>query len=163
MKTERFTFTSLPKSVSEMRELPEAALTSPFAVAALSVAAFCRYRESPEEAFAMVDFLKGPQPLSNFDRQFLKERLSGKEYKPFSFFAGSSPANNYTPAEPFAIEVSDGPYSYTNAGYAALWLVSSGADSPRPVTLRQKGSQWFLWTISYLSDIRTPAAEDPWA
>ncbi|MGX8704743.1 MAG: DUF6935 domain-containing protein [Lachnospiraceae bacterium] len=162
MKTERFVFEHLPKTVEELRGMAEAGLESPFATAALSVAAFCRYRESPEDAFAMIDFLKGPQPLSNYDRQFLKERLAGKTYKPFSFFEGSSPANNYEPAKPYVIEVFDGPYSYQNEGYATLWLRSSGADSLRPVTLRRKGNQWFLWTISYLSDIRTSAAEDPW-
>lgn len=163
MNTERFVFAQLPENVEQLRQMPEAALSSPFAAAALSVAAFCRYRENPEDAFSMINFLKGPQPLTNFDRQFLKERLAGKAYKPFSFFAGSSPANNYEPARPYVIEVADGPYSYQNEGYAALWLRSSGADSPRPVTLRKKGAQWFLWTISFLSDIRTPAAEDPWA
>ena len=42
----------------------------------------------------------------------------------------------------------------------------AGADSPRPMKLRQKAStgEWFLWEYSsILSGIRIPAAEDPWS
>ena len=43
-------------------------------------------------------------------------------------------------------------------------LTSGGADNPRHIKLRKKGStgQWFLNDILCLSDIRTPANEDPW-
>ena len=163
MKNETFKFNAIPTNVEELKALPEAALTTPFAAAALSVLAFCRYGTDKQAAIDMINFLKGPQPLSNYDIQFLRDRLGGKEYKPFSFFDGSSPQNNYTPSQPYTITVSDNPYSYTQDGYAVLYLTSSGADNPRPVKLRRKGEQWFLWEIQYLSDIRTPAADDPWA
>ena len=51
-------------------------------------------------------------------------------------------------------------------GYMRVFLKTSGADSPRPMKLRQKAStgEWFLWEYSsILSGIRIPAAEDPWA
>ena len=51
-------------------------------------------------------------------------------------------------------------------GYMRVFLKTAGADSPRPMKLRQKAStgQWFLWEYSsILSGIRIPAAEDPWA
>ncbi|MBR3545173.1 MAG: hypothetical protein IKN76_03805, partial [Oscillospiraceae bacterium] len=89
--------------------------------------------------------------------------LVGKEYKPYSFFHGAAPANNYKPDDPFKITVCDDPYSYQNAGYARLQLRSGGADNPRPITLRSKGNQLFLWDQMILSDIRTPAKDDPWA
>ena len=47
-----------------------------------------------------------------------------------------------------------------------VFLKTAGADSPRPMKLRQKAStgQWFLWDYSsILSGIRIPAAQDPWA
>ena len=47
-----------------------------------------------------------------------------------------------------------------------VFLKTAGADSPRPMKLRQKGStgEWFLWEYSsVLSGIRVPASEDPWA
>ena len=43
------------------------------------------------------------------------------------------------------------------------FIRSGGADSPRPIVLRQKGEQWFLWQQLLMSAIRTPAAQDPWA
>lgn len=72
-------------------------------------------------------------------------------------------ANNYTPSEPFTITVSADPHSYDQEGYVKLFIRSGGADSPRPIVLRQKGEQWFLWQQLLMSAIRTPAAQDPWA
>ena len=51
-------------------------------------------------------------------------------------------------------------------GYLRVFLKTAGADSPRPMKLRQKAStgEWFLWEYSsILSGIRIPAAEDPWS
>ena len=163
MASMTFTFESLPKSVDELKALPEASLTSPFAVAALSVAALCSYEENKDACFEMLNLLKGPQPLTPFDQQFLRDRLGGKAYKPFSFFAGSSPANSYKPNAPYTITVSDNPYSYNDEKYAVLYITSTGADSPRQVKLRRKGEQWFLWEQFLLSDIRQPKSADPWA
>lgn len=163
MKT-TFTFDKLPQSLTELEALPEAALTTPYQAAALTVAALCRYAEDPQAAIAMLNYLKGPQPLSTYEQQFLKDRLSGKAYKPFSFFKGATPENNYTSAQPFQITVFDGPYSFLEAGYAKLMIRSSGADNPREIKLRQKGTggQWFLWENFLLSDIRQPKEADPW-
>ena len=158
-----FVFQALPANVDELRRLPEYAMSDPFMTAALTVAVLCRYEQDPQATADMLNALKGPRPLSPFEIQFLRDRLAGKGYKPFSFFDGASPENGYTPAKPYVIRVSDGPYSYQNEGYAALWLRSYGADSPRQITLRRKGEQWMLWDQMLLSDIRIPASEDPWA
>ena len=163
MEKQTFTFDSLPKSVEELKGMKEAVMTSPFMTAALAVAVLCHYGEDKQETIDMLNVLKGPQPLSAYDQQFIRDRLMGKNYKPYSFFEGSSPQNNYEPSVPYTITVSDNPYSYTKEGYATLYLKSTGADSERPVQLRRKGEQWFLWQISFLSDIRTPAKDDPWA
>jgi len=166
MQQETFTFDSLPKSADELRAMPEAALSSPFMTAALTVAALCAYGENPAACVDMLNVLKGPEPLSPPDVQFLRERLAGEAYKSFSYFAGAAPQNNYKPARPLAVTISTNPYSYQNAGYARLFIQSGGADSPRPVSFRQKPStgQWFLNEYSsLLLGIRTPAAADPWA
>lgn len=157
-----FVFPRLPNNVEELRAMPEFALSDPFMTAALTVAVLCRYEADPEAAVAMLNELRGPRPLTAFEIQFLRDRLAGKGYKPFSFFRGASPSNNYTPAEPCTITIRDDPYTYQNEGYARLQLQSFGADSPRPVTLRQKGDQWMLWEQMLLADIRTPAKDDPW-
>lgn len=157
-----FCFSALPQTAEELRTMPEFALSDPFMAAALTVAVLCRYEADPSAAVSMLNELRGPRPLSNYEIQFLQDRLAGKGYKPFSFFHGASPANNYTPTQPYTITVRDGPYSYQNEGYARLQLQSFGADNPRPVTLRRKGNQWMLWEQMLLSDIRTPAKDDPW-
>lgn len=162
-KTERILLPALPKNVTELQTMAD--LSSPFRTAALAVAAFCRYEEDPEAALAMVDFLKGPQPLSVYDRQFIRDRLAGKGYVVRSYISGTSPEKDYAlPPAPYEIVVSDNPYSYTNEGYAVLFLHSSGADSPRQITLRRKGDgSWLLWQHTFLSDVRAPKSAAPWA
>jgi len=170
------TFQALPKSVAELQALPQAGLASPFGTAALAIAAMCAYEANPQAVAEMLNFLRGPRPLTPHDLQFMRDRLRGKGYKTLSFFEGSSPQNNYTPSQPYRVTVFDNPYSWisedssqSSAGpvqYARLLMQSSGADSPRPITLRLKPStnQWFLWEHGgLLPDIRVPAMADNWA
>lgn len=163
--SQTFIFNRLPQNVEEMQALPEAALATPYQTAALTVAAFCRYGDNPQAAVAMLNHVKGPQPLSPYETQFLKDRLAGKAYKPFSFFEGATPENSYTPQQPFRVTVFSGPYSFQEPGYAKLLLRSSGADSPREVKLREQpaSGRWFLWENYLLADIRAPKPADPWS
>lgn len=164
-REEKFTFESLPKSLSELQALPEAKLDTAFKTAALTLAALCRYKESPENAIEMLDFLKGPENVSGYEKQFYKERLYEKEYIPFSYFDGACASNGYTPSEPFTVSVFENPYSFDNENWATLWVKSSGADNMRSIKLRKKPSagQWFLNDIQCLSEIRLPTADDKWA
>lgn len=165
MKSKTFTFNSLPENVNELKSMPEADLKDPFATAALAVAVLCNYKSNIDETIAMLDYLKGPSPLSNYDKQFLRDRLGGSEYIPFSYFDGTSPDNAYTPSTPYTITVKDNPYSYTEENYTNLYLKSSGADNERPLKMRLKPStgQWFLTEITILAGIRIPTEQDPWA
>ena len=165
-KTKTFTFESLPLTVDDLKALPEAALTDVYATAALSVLALTRFEADRAGAVAMLNFLKGPDPLTPMGIQQISDRfMDGKFYKVRSFFTGATPSNNYTPARPYQIKVTSNPYSFENEGWATLYLTSGGADNPRPVKLRKKPStgQWFLVEIQYLGDIRVPVAEDKWA
>lgn len=162
-KKETFTFTAVPKSVEELKALPEADLTTPFKTTALVMLVLMNYKNDVDGTLAMLNFLKGPEDLSQKEIQFLKDRLVGKEYVPASFFEGATPENDYTPAQPFKITVSDYVYSYQNEGYAMLNIHSSGADDDRQVQLRRKGEQWFLWENFALSDMRIPKSQDKWA
>ena len=132
---------------------------------ALTLVALCRYEQDPDETVAMLNFLKGPAEVSPYEKQFIKERLSGKTYIPRSFFEGATPQNSYTPTVPYTITVSETPYSFDNENWATLYVKSGGADNPRSVKLRKKPStgQWFLNEIQCLSEIRVPVEEDPWA
>ena len=160
-----YTFKSLPQNVEELKALPEADMKDPYAVAALTVVALMRYETSLEDCYAMLNYLKGPEDLSLYEKQFLRDRFAGnKYYKVRSFFAGTSPQNDYTPSKPYKIKVKSNSYSFPSEDWATLWLTSSGADNARSVKLRQKKStaQWFLNEIQFLGDIREPASADPW-
>lgn len=157
-----FTFQSLPKNVAEMMELPESDLSTPFKTAALTVLALNRYSESPEDCLGMLEFLNGPREISGYDKQFLRDRIKTKEYVPRSYFKGTTPQNDYTPSQPYQISVSDQIYSYVNEGYVKLFITSSGADTPRPIVLRQKDDKWFMWEQFLLPDIRKPASKSDW-
>ena len=113
----------------------------------------------------MLNWLKGPKPLTPYEISFIDDRLrDGKTYVPFSYFNGATPDNNYTPDEPFTVTVESNPYSDDNEGYMKLFIKSGGADSAREVILRLKGDgQWLLWDQMLLPDIRVPKNADPWA
>ena len=136
-KSKTITFATLPKNIEELKAMPQAALTDEFEAAALVVAALCRYEESVDDALEMINYLKGPSPVSTMDVQFLRDRLVGKTYKPRSY-----------------VET-----------LATLYIKSGGADSPRPISMRKKPStgQWFVTQFGFLADIRVPVSEDPWA
>lgn len=164
-KSETFTFTVLPESAAQLQALPEARLDSPFKTAALTVCALCAYAADKNVGIEMLNFLKGPKPLTPYEISFIDDRLrDGKSYVPFSYFNGATPDNNYTPRTPYTVTVSSNPYSNANEGYMKLFIRSGGADSPREVVLRMKGDgRWFLWDQMLLPDIRQPKAADPWA
>lgn len=163
--TERFTFASLPTSIDELKALPEAKMDSAFKTVALTIAVLCHFEKNPEETFAMLDFLKGPENVSTYEKQFITERLKDKGYKMRAFFDGATVANGYIPTEPFTVSVMENPYSFDNEHWATLWVKSAGADNSSSVKLRQKPStgEWFLNDIQCLSDIRLPVEEDKWA
>ena len=165
MSAEKIIFRKLPETLEELKVFPEATLNSPFKTAALTLAALSRYEENPETTIEMLNFLKGPENVSEYEKQFLRERLRGKQYKVRSFFEGATPENGYQPTQPYGITVSDNPYSYPDENWATLYVKSSGADTARGIKLRRKPStgQWFLNEIQCLADIRVPVEEDPWA
>ncbi len=163
-KKEKIVFSSLPTSLEEFKALPQAAMSTPFETAALTVLAFCYYPQNKELSLQMVDFLKGPRPLSGVEKSFIADRFRDGDYVPRSYFEGSTPQNDYTPSEPYTIVVSESPYSYQNENYATLYITSGGADSPRSVQMRKaKDGKWYLWEQFILVGIRQPDSVDPWA
>lgn len=161
---QRITFSKIPESTEEFDSLAQVWQKTPFGTAALTVLAFSVYPKNINLSLEMLNILRGPRPLSVMDKQFIADRFRDKDYVPRSYFDGATPQNDYQPAEPYSIVVSENPYSYQNEGYATLYLTSGGADNPRSVQLRlAKDGRWYLWEQYLLADIRKPESENPWA
>ena len=163
-KSEKIVFNRLPETYEQFISLPQAKMSTPFETAAMTVLAFCYYPMDKELCLQMLDFLRGPRPLSGYDKQFIRDRFMDKDYVPRSYFEGATPQNDYEPQEPYTIIVKETPYSYANQGMAKLDIRSGGADSPRQIELRKaKDGKWYLWEQYILVDIRQPESSNPWA
>ncbi len=159
----KFTFENLPTSLAEFKAMAQYDLTTAQFTAAAFLLSLLVYRDNRELGLTLIDYLRGPQPLSNRDKQFLNNRLVDKPYLAASYFAGADKANNYTPTE-LTIEILENDTSFSEVGYAKFYIKSAGADSARPITVRQKGDDYFLWEYSsILLSIIRPAAQDTWA
>lgn len=164
-QTVSFNFSKLPESLSELQALPEASLDTPFKTAALTVLALCAYAADRDIGTEMLNWLRGPRPLNGQDISFLNDRLrDGKTYLPFTYFVGATPDNDYTPATPYIIRVKSNHVSAQEQRYMKLFIPCGGADDPRPIKLRQRGSdgKWFLWEQYLLTGVKTPKCADPW-
>lgn len=158
-------FEKLPTNLQELKDCEYSSLSKPEYAPALFLAAMKVYPSDKEEALKMLQFLQGPRELSTYDKQFIRDRMMDKaSYIANSYFEGASVENDYTPPQPYTVRVTENPYSYSNEGYAKLFVQSAGADSPRPIVMRHKPStnQWFLWEQMLLAGIRKPASQDEW-
>lgn len=163
-KTERIVFSKLPETLEAFKALPEAALSTPFDTAALTVVALYLYPSDKELCFQMLDCLRGPRPMNGMDKQFIADRFRDKDYVPRSYFEGAVPSNDYMPKAPYTVAVKSDPHSYDEQGIAKLYIPSGGADDPRPVKLRlAKDGKWYLWEQFLLTGIRQPESSNPWA
>ena len=118
----------VPQNIEQMMKMPYAKLTNEFEVAALTVAVLCNYCQDPQATVEMLNYLRGPRPLSALDVQFLRDRLSGKPYKMLSYLNGTSPTNNYTPTMPLGVTIVTTPASAVQPDMISLFIPSSGAD-----------------------------------
>ncbi|MDO4702147.1 MAG: hypothetical protein Q4A47_05990 [Erysipelotrichaceae bacterium] len=158
------TIEKIPTTIEEFQSLPQFDRKSPYDTAILVIVALLNYKDNPELAFDMINVLKGPNPLSPYEKQFLHDRLRDKTHVVSSFIKETSPNNDYQYPLPFHIEAFDNPYSFVNEGYAKIFLTSSGADSPRPIVLRLgKDQNWYLYEILCLSNVRPPESTNFWA
>lgn len=158
----KISFEKIPQTVAEFKQMDTFSLDTPYRTAALFLLALCRYTQDKEEGIAMINALKGPVVLSNYDISFLKDRLCDKPYLPFSYFEGATKENDYTPTKPLTVALTEDPRG-GDEEYVKVFVSSSGADSKRHVEMRKKGEFYYLWTYpGILSDIRKPKKEDPW-
>lgn len=160
------TIQKIPESLQEFETLAGAQRT-PEMICALFLCALSLFDREQGTGTAAMNILRGPQPMTPYDQQFLRDRLRGKSYLPLAYFEGATPQNGYKPNVPYVLNVQSDPRPQDiEPGYLRVFLTTAGADSPRPMKLRQREStgEWFLWEYSsILSGIRTPDAENPWA
>lgn len=162
--TKTFTFSTLPQNLTQLQALPEAVLADPFQTAALTVLALRAYAEDKTAGTEMLNWLRGPRPLSPYDISFLNDRFRDGKHVIYSYFTGATPENDYNPAQPYTLTFEAGPYADANEGYKKLHIRSGGADNPRELVLRRKGDgTWLLWDQLLLVGIRQPKSADPWA
>ena len=156
----------IPESLQEFEALA-AGQRTPEKISALFLCALSLFDRNMADGVNAMNLLRGPKPMTPYDAQFLRDRLRGKAYLPLAYFEGATPQNGYKPNAPYVLNVLSDPRPQDiEPGYLRVFLKTAGADSPRPMKLRQKAStgEWFLWEYSsILSGIRIPAAEDPWA
>ena len=54
----------IPQNLQQLQQMPYAALTNELEVAALTVAVLCNYCQNPQATIEMLNYLRGPRPLS---------------------------------------------------------------------------------------------------
>ena len=159
----RVTFEQLPQTAEDLKALlslypqSDARHTCAFFIVSL-----VRYLDSVDDGHAMIDLLRGPRPMNGMDKDFIKDRLWEKTYLPRAYFEGATPENDYIPDAPWTLIVYDDPMT-AQEGYLYVQVETTGADSRRRITLREKDGQYYLWEYSnVLTGIRLPALQDPW-
>ena len=76
-------FASMPETLAEFTALPYAAMQTPFDTAAMAVAALCVYPLSKDECAAMINYLRGPNPMAPREVIFLSDRMAQNKKAPY--------------------------------------------------------------------------------
>ncbi len=158
-------FDTLPTSLNEFSSLVNEGLTAPEKTCALFICAVNLLGNNLNEGLEAMNLLKGPQPLSAFDKSWYKDRISDKPYLAKAYFSGATPENSYTPTVPYTLSFLPDPRPQDcEDGYMRLQIKTPAFDSPRYLKLRRKGDNWYIWDVnSIMLGVRTPAKDDPWA
>lgn len=140
----------LSSELLEYRQSAEGAVAG--CVAALNIMA-----GNPDEGRKAMMMLNPETPESTL--RLAESQLAASPWIMGSYFQGTSPGNNYLiPDEP-VINITMNPYSGSSEdGSVKFFVACSGADSPRPVTVRSgKNGLWYPgeWS-SLIVGIRKP-------
>ena len=159
----KVTFEQMPQTARDLQALLEVyPQTDARNAGAFFIASLVRYVDSADDGLAMIDLLRGPRPMNDMYKDFLKDRLREKSYLPGAYFEGATPENDYAPDTPWTLLVYDDPMN-AEEGYLYIQVETTGADSRRRITLREKDGRYYLWEYSnVLTGIRLPASQDPW-
>ena len=78
-KTESVVFSEIPATFEDFVNLPQAQMKTPFDTAAMTVAAFCVYPYNKDLSIQMLNFLRGPRPISGVEASFIADRFRDKD------------------------------------------------------------------------------------
>lgn len=165
---------SLPRSMEAFADLQQRLARSPEGGAAMMVLALLLYAEDEELGggclAAAADRGRLQEGSGGYagwrlgkrDLSLIRSQVGGRPHILRSYFAGATPENGYRlPAPPFRLECSANPYSgEMAAGRYKAFVASSGAASPRPVTVQR--DEQGLWKAhewsSLLLGVQEPTA-----
>jgi len=147
------TVPKVPATIEEFLALRDKLATSPDGGAAIYIVAANMYAQDPVLGLQAITiatdmkWLEADKSGKGFkgyipwraEQQRLKERyLGGREYVPRCFVQGTTPDNGYTfPAGALKIKLKEQVDSAVDATTFKLFIYCTGADSPRPITLKK--------------------------
>lgn len=166
----------LPQSAEGFIALRDQIAHTPQGGAAMMIVALLTYAEDEElgrqcaaiavDRGRLQQGIKGYQgwQLSNRDLQLIETQIGSKTYIPRSYIKGTTPKNGYQlPSSPYQIDFPGGLGSEDpRSGRHKLFVLCSGASSPRPITLKRndkgiwKAAEW----SSLIVGVREPATGD---
>ena len=147
----------MPKTVEEFTAWRDKVATEPEGGAAVYVVALATYAEDEDLGLQFLTIaldqahlvpgtkgLKGRQPKAIAVQRW-KERIGRKPYVARSYFQGTSPENGYKLGSG-ALEISYTEVRDEGGNRAKVFVVSTGADSARPIMLQQNNrGLWKAW------------------
>ena len=141
----------LPADMAEYNARYEKEATTPEGAAKLWLEAAFLYQDSSTRALGRDIFLALMKGLpKDFERNAahstMVDRIKNQPEIQRSYCAGSSPENNYkADVNNCEITVTDSKAGMDPTTWN-VWLKSSGADSPRQITLVKDGDHWKVWS-----------------
>ena len=158
------TFSRMLVSVDDLKQLD---ITDEYQSVCAIIFTLARFEDDKDVSKQMLEYINGPEDVSDFDIDFMKNQIKQYPYVIRSYFDNTSPEENYEVKE-VSITIKENLYSRDENDYVKLWLHSSGADFDRSVMLRKKEStgEWFLFSDTYkglMASIRIPTDENKWS
>ncbi|MFC1504777.1 DUF6935 domain-containing protein [Spirochaetota bacterium] len=164
----------IPETVEEFTEMRDKVAKTPEGGALMFIAALNMYAQDNEEGTKALVVAIDKQHLSKNKKSGMYKNysirnfytISQMRHKPYiarSYIDGTSPENSYALGKPpYTVKMFTTVHSFYHKGRFRIMVHCSGADSPRPITVRaNKKGIWKAYEYSSLvMGIRKPVEED---
>ena len=161
----------MPASIEEFLKLRDEIAVKPEGGATMFLIALKTYVENPElgEQFFVISVDRGSLTegdtykgfsIRKSDLSLIKNQTDKNKKIPNSYIQGSSPENGYSVKSPYVFKYKSNPYSGdAENGPYKLFVFCSGADSPRPITIKKNNKG--LWKASNWSSVLVGIKKEP--